>query len=319
VKKMSDILVIDESNFKEIKSLNGLTDVALNNSLRIEIDMEEIYRYLVTVDGTDKVESLHIGAFSCLKNVEIIKVFPNLRNLFVHGSKITSFDGLEMFRNGSYIDINTGKNTKRDISKISAAPIRSMELYYERLEDFDAVKNCLLLNHLVIAKSPGPDFYVWENVPLNYLGLISYGKFTELSDTASVKTLERLMVGGCQKFERFTGDNSKVKNLTVVTCKKFDVRSLCSLRNLEFLCVNNCAPEIALSELPALPKLRTLWLYTCRVNYDIFDLKKKFPKLEVFWPSRIKKEQAVSLSKANADVVVKYKQQNYVNGCHVPD
>jgi hypothetical protein len=316
---VSDIFEIEESNFKEIKSLNGLTEVELRNRLRIEIDADEMYRHLLTVDGTDKVEFFYIRYDSCLKTLEIIRAFPNLRGLSVGGSAITSLDGLEMFRNGRYININTWKNKKRNIAKISEAPIWAMDLYCETPEDLDAIKNCKLLNHLVISKSPEPDFHAWKDVPLKYLSLGSYGKFTELSDTASVKTLEDIMIGYCGKFERFTGDNSKIKDLTVVSCKNFDVRSLDSFQSLEFLCVNDCASEIALSELPSLPKLRNLQLFTCKVNYDILDLKKKFPKLEEFWPSRIKKDQAVSLSEANADVVFKYKQQKYVNGCLVPD
>jgi hypothetical protein len=318
-RKMSDTFVIDESNFKEIKSLNGLTDIEIYNGLRIEVDSEELYKHLPTVEGIHDVSILCINYNSYLKDLEIIKVFPNLRVLFVHGSKIISLDGLEMFRNGKYIDISTWKNKRRDISKISEAPIRSMDMDYEKPEDFDAIKNCKLLNHLVISKCPEPDFHAWKDVPLKYLSLNSYGKFTELSDTASVKTLEDIMVGYCGKFERFTGDNSKIKDLTVVSCKNFDVRSLDSFQSLEFLCVNHCAPEIALSELPCLPNLNTVHLFTCKVNYDILDLKKKFPKLKLFDPSRIKKDQAVSLSEANADVVFKYKQQKYVNGCHVPD
>jgi hypothetical protein len=92
-----------------------------------------------------------------------------------------------------------------------------------------------------------------------------------------------------------------------------------SLRNLEFLCVNDCAPEIALSELPDLHNLRTLRLYARTVRYDIRNLKEKFPKLEELRSSGIKKEQAASLSEAKVDVAVQYGQMKYVNGCHVPD
>jgi hypothetical protein len=82
-RKMDDRFVIDESDFKDIKSMNGATNVALKNSLRIEADPDELCGHLLTLDGADKVESLHIEAYSCLKNVEILKAFPNLRTMLV--------------------------------------------------------------------------------------------------------------------------------------------------------------------------------------------------------------------------------------------
>lgn len=309
---MSDRFVIDESNFKDIKSVNGQIRVELKNSLGIEADVNELCHHLLTVDGIREVETLNIGYRSCLKNVEIVKAFPNLQCLFLGGHNILSLDGLEMFKKGRYLNISIA-DKKRNIEKISAAPISSITLIYKKIDDLDAIKNCLSLDSLEIEKSPDPDFLAWENVPLNYLHL-TQGKFVELCDISHIKILEYVSVGGCRKFERFTGDNSNVKRLSIVTCKKFDVLCLDSFGSLGYLTINDCAPEISLSDLPDLPNLRFLELFTCKVNYDTYELKKKFPKLELFNPSKITVEQALSLSKANADVTVKKEQKKYLNG-----
>ena len=327
-------VVIDEANFKEIKSLKGLHYVKLDNRLGAEIDINEFSHHLMSLVGVNEVESLSIEYRSCLKTVEIIKAFPNLWTLRVAGHNIISLDGLEMFTKGRRIEISVD-NKKRNIEKISVVPIQRLDLDYMKNADLEAIKNCRSLNWLEIAKSPSPDFGAWENVPLQYLKLWHYGKFTELCDMASVKTLERVMIGACGKFERFSGDNSNIKTLNIdgcskferftdgnlnvetlwiVSCKKFDISSLELLQSLESLMINDCASEIALSALPSLPRLRSLQLWTCRVNYDIVDLKKKFPRLELFHPSEITAEQAISLSMNSADVIIKSNQKQYLNG-----
>ena len=308
------ILEIEEPNYKEIKSMKGYTYIELSNGLGVAIDTNELYNYLATIDGTSEIEHLKIGYESCLENVEIIKVFPNLKGLHVSGRNIMSLDGLEVYK-GECLNIDT-VTRKRNIEKISSVPIKRLFFYHEKANDFEAISHCHSLEWLEISKSPAPDFYEWRNVPLGYLKFMQ-GKFTELHDMAHVKTLKEIMLGDCRKFERFTGDNSNIESLTIVGCKRFDVRSIDSLQGLEYLCINDCAHEVALSDLPYLPNIRFVKLLSSKTNPDIYDLKKKMPKLEYMLISKMANEQVILLSEANADVAIEKKGKRYLNGVFV--
>jgi len=307
---MSNELVIDESKYKEIKSVTGQTQIELRNSLGIEVGVNELCNHLLTVDGIHAVETLYIGYSSGLKNAEIVKAFPNLQRLFIGGKNIITLDGLEMFK-GRFIDIQL-EHKRRDIAKISAAPIQSLNLVYKKPDDFTAIGNCRSLNDLSIYKNPSPDMLAWKDVPLSHLRL--EGNFTELSNLSFIKTLKIIYVMYCRNFERFTGDNSNIKHIVVQNCRKFDLHSLDTFQNLEYLDITSCAPEISLASLPDLPSLRFLDFLACKVIYDTYELNRKFPKLEVFDPKKITAEQAVFLSKANAGLTVKCNYKDYING-----
>jgi len=145
--------------------------------------------------------------------------------------------------------------------------------------DFEAIGKCSSLKWLEIYKSPSPEFYEWRNVPLDYLKLMR-GNFPELGNIGQLKPLDRFMVAGCRKFERFTGENSSVRWLEVYSCRHFDTRSLNTLQGLEHLTIDDCASEIVLSDLPEHPTICTLGLSSCKVHADVDDIKKIMPMLE---------------------------------------
>jgi len=303
--KLGKRIEIDESNFKLIDSLGtveGSDRLCIGNeSEDIETDATSLYNHLKNLEGANRVEALHIEWSSRLRDIMIIKAFPNLRFLHVWGHNIVSLAGLEWFEKGEYIDIDTGKNHKRVIDEISHVPIQRISLNYGKKEDYEAIGKCLSLNNLDINKGPSPDFYKWRNVPLEHLRFEG-GKFTELSDVGCLKALKDIMVMRCRTFERFVGDNSSVRNLTIHGCKRFDILSLSSLQGLETVWIHSCAPEISLSDLPDHSTLRGILFNSCKVNVDVYDIARRMPRLEDITIPKLKKEQEQLLSQANPNI-----------------
>ena len=96
--KIGKRIKIDESNFKVLKTLDMIGEednIYLNNdSEDRETDEKDLFDHLKALKGAGRVKSLYIGALSQFKNVEVVKAFPNLRCLWVHGKDILSLDGL---------------------------------------------------------------------------------------------------------------------------------------------------------------------------------------------------------------------------------
>ncbi len=222
---------LNESKFSEIKSIGNFNAMELNNDLNVDVDVNDLCNYLKSLNGIDKITALSINPTSHLKNVEIIKAFPNLKVLYVYGNKIKSLDGIEWFYKGDYIDINICENPERDILKISDSKLKKICLYYQNKEDFDAIANCHFLTEIYITHCISPDFYKWRNVPLEYIKF-SQCDFKELGNMSYVKTLKSVTVAGCNKFERFIGNNSSVNCITIVGCKNLDLNSLNTFKKI---------------------------------------------------------------------------------------
>jgi len=300
---LDDFVYIDESEFESVSTLGGKESVEIGNDSGGEIDEEAFYDYLINLDGSDRIETLEIIGNSQLKNLEIIKAFPSLRILTVWGNSIASYDGMEWFKNGEFLKIDSNKNRRRDIEKIALAPISRMYLDYVKSADFEAIGKCHNLQMLEIVKSPSPDFQEWRNVPLDYLKFIQ-GKFTELSDTGYIKTLRTLVVAGCRSFERFIGDNSSALLVDIISCKNFDISSINVLQRVKYVTVVDCAKEIALSDIPAHPSIRKLTFLSTKVSFDSFEFEKKMPNIEKIVIEKMTKEHEQLLRKANPNIYI---------------
>ncbi|MEX2414583.1 MAG: hypothetical protein WD424_00450, partial [Paenibacillaceae bacterium] len=272
-----------------------------SNSLGIEVDSIALADYMSTVEGISQIQSLSISYSSLLKDLKVVKAFPNLRYISVYGYQITSLDGLEWFQHGEYIDITTEKNRRRSITKISDAPIKRMSLHFARSEDLDDIAECLTLNYLEIFRSKDLEFSKWNRVPLESLG-IKQGKFKELGNTAAIISLKDISVLGCRSLERFTGNNNRITRLLIDNCKKLDLQTIQTFQGLETLIVNGNPNEIGLTEIGELKQLKSLTLIMCNVRIDTSNLKRYFPRLEKLHISNMKKEQAIELSQSNPDI-----------------
>jgi len=140
---MSQELVIDEARFTEISHIDAESDsLKISNSSNIEVDVEALIAHLHQVKGIDQIEDLTINYNSSLKNLSVLRAFPNLRSLFVYGQYIKSLEGIEWFSKGEYIQIQTHRNRRRDISHLAQTPIKHIDLYVERAEDLLAIAGC---------------------------------------------------------------------------------------------------------------------------------------------------------------------------------
>ncbi len=302
ITRMTLELIIEESNFHDLKGIEpGYDSIEFTNRLGIEVNSDALVDYLGTVEGTGQIQSLSIDWCSLLKDLKVIKAFPNLRYLNVYGYQITALDGLEWFQQGEFIHIWTESNHRRRISKISEAPIKRLILQYARAEDLEDIAECLTLNDLELSRSRDLDFSKWTRVPLESLSL-KKGKFKELGNTTDVSSLKWIWVLGCRNLERLTGDNSKIIRLLIDNCKKLDLRTIQTFQGIESLIVNGNPNEIGLTEIGELKQLKSLSLINCNVQVDTSNLKRHFPRLEKLHISNMKKEQAIELSQSNPDI-----------------
>ncbi|NOU71801.1 hypothetical protein GC098_10275 [Paenibacillus sp. LMG 31458] len=298
-------LKVEESNFRDLKRIElDYDSIEFTNRLGIEVDSTELSDFMGNVEGIGQIETLSINFSSQLKDLEVVRAFPNLRNIAVYGYQITSLDGMGGFQQGEYIKISTeSKNRRRRIAQISQAPIKRMSLQFARPEDLDAIGECVTLNSLDLFRSMDLDFSKWKRVPLESLGLMQ-GKFKELGNTAQVESLSNMRVLGCRNLEWFTGDNSRITRMVIEGCKKLDLRTLQSFQNIEALIVNGNSNKVALNEIGELKQLKSLWLIDCNVQVDISNLKHQFSRLEELQISNMKNEQVLELSQLNTGVIV---------------
>lgn len=161
----------------------------------------------IIVDGSAPPETLDMSG---IDSVIIAKCNNNLfRNEQIDSENVPSFQGLEHLNTAKFISVNTGKNKRRSLERLTCThTLQSMSIEYGNIGDYDAISRCISLSNLAIGRGPAPNFKSWSKLPLTVLKFWNYCSFTELEDMAYLSKLSNVMIGACQKFERFRGDNS---------------------------------------------------------------------------------------------------------------
>lgn len=275
-----------------------------SNDLLQSVNFDELINHLCKIKGLNQIQSLIIGHSSQLKNLKVIRAFPNLRYVSVYGLELLTLDGLEWFKHGEYMEINTGTHHKRRITQISSAPLKRLVLYCSRSEDIVDISQCISLTSLDLFLTKEIDFSRWSLIPLDSLGIMR-GKFKQLGNTMEITTLRRMRILGCRKLEEFIGDNSGVTWMIIEGCKELDLRSVRTFHNIESLIVNGSKKHFSISEIGELNKLKSLWLDNCNMEIDIFNLSQQFPKLNELFVGNIQTEQAMKLREQNPNVQIK--------------
>lgn len=299
---MSEELEIDETNYKEIISIDESCDsLKISNEAELVMDEQSFIEYWRTVEGTEHIESLTINYNSSLKDVRLLSAFPNVKYLILYSRRLTSLEGIEWFAKGEYINIQTYKNRRRSITLLPQSQVDRINIDVERPEDLSAIAECRHLTALGLAKSMQLDLTTWSKVPLDTI-TFRRGKFKDLGETASITSLNDIRVLGCRSLERFVGDNSRITRLIAVNCKKLDLRTISTFEGIEVLIVNSCTNEMNLTEIGGLIHVKHIDFILCNVQVDLIDLKEYFPSLESLHISKMKKEFGLQLKQLNPDV-----------------
>ena len=302
---MTTKLELNEAQFTHLMSIEShCTSVEISNSLEMEVDAEALIKHLKQVTGTDRIEKLIINYNSSLEDLSILQAFTNLKILYVYGQYIKTFDGIEWFTKGEYIQVQTHRNRRRDISKLSQTKVERMDIYVERMEDYLSAANCENLKKIELYHSAiEPDFIEWKKSSVEEMSFKSC-KFKEMGDTALVSRLTKLNVRGCRSFERFKGDNSNIKRLEVDNCRKLDMSTLRTFSGAEALLANSCTQEFNLTDIGRLENVKHLSFMLCNVEVDLINLKDYYPNQESLHISKIKKDFGLQLKRLNPDIKI---------------
>lgn len=301
---MSQELELEETRFRELTHIDAQYDsLILSNELDIKVDAEALTQHLQQIEGIDRVKTLTIGYNSSLNDLGVLRAFANLKGLFVYGQQIKSFNGIEWFTKGKYIQIQTHRNRRRDISRLSETKVETMDLFVERMEDFSAVAGCKYLKQIDIFHSVKPNFELWKNMKAETVSFKSC-KFKELGNLSIVPNLNDISVRGCRSLEQFKGDNSNIKRLEVDSCKKLDLSTLTTFEGVEVLIVNSCTKEMNLKEIRGLKYVKIVDFILCNVEVELISLKEYFPNIESLHISGMKREYGLQLKQLNPDVQI---------------
>lgn len=311
-------LEIEEWKVLRLKSIDErYNTLALGNRAGKQIDDAAIRDRLASIPGIKGIKSLIIQPSSMLKNLSILEAVPALEKLKLYGLRLRVLDGLQWFRHGWFIKIDTDKNRDRKIDKIAETKITKFVLHFGNPEDLDAIGRNSTIRELILGRSPNLLLDRWRGLPIESMTL-SGGVLDKLADTTHIHSLRKLILTDCRKLERFEGNNGNVTWMVIQTCNRLDFRTISTFSGVQSLGVVNIKNEVLLSAFAGLSQLRTLDLLKCKVRVDVMDIKSSAPALREIRITGLKKDQAIALSKANSGVVATNGVWSYENGILVP-
>lgn len=309
-------LIVEEYNLKSIDYIGEQYDtLELKNSIGIEVDELEMKEALLRISGISRIKTLHVLYNSKVKNLLFIEALPELETINLSGRKFITLDGVEWFKKGKSIVIETNNNRKRSIAKIADTKINHLYLQWAKPEDFEVISRCNYINSMTLTKCPRITFSNWQNLPITDMMVVS-SAIDNISDTATVATLKRLTLA-CRNLERFSGDNGMITLMIIMNCHKLDFRTINTFSKIKHLIIHDIKNVIHFSSFKELPLLNTLSFVNCKIDFDLMDLKNTAPDLEKIWiQGTINKDEAKKLSLMNRDVLIRNGVWQFMNGVY---
>lgn len=309
---MNGEVEIDEADAASARIPPGCDALALANRGGQEVDDESLRAALAALEGIGGIRSLVVRPSSRLRRLRFLGALPALETLQLHGLALESLDGLADFRRGRMLEVDTGRNRRRDLARLPEAAIAKLVLRWARPDDLDAIGGSRSIRELVLSGCPRLPLERWGQVPIEMLSLHG-GTIDLLADAGRVGPLRSLSLRGCTKLERFAGDNGNVTWMVVQVCKRLDVRSIASFGGLEFLRIVGLGSPAPLSAFASLGRLRRLALRECAVAVDVADLA-GMTSLEELEIATLDRAGAEQLSRANPALLVRTRRAAYRGG-----
>ena len=312
---MKNKTIVDGSVSPELLDMSGVDSIVIENGNNCSFQNEQVEKYIERMKLKERIKTLEISLGVELRNLEVLKYFPNIEKFFIRSETVQSFQGLEHLKNAKALGVNTGKNKKRCLDELACySTLLAMSLEFGNWGDYEAIGKCTSLTNLDIGHGPSPDFKSWHKLPVSFLKFWNYCNFSELDDMAYLSNLSSVMIGACQKFERFRGDNSGVKELTIEGSKHFDIASLRTCPSIEKLRILGSIPILHIDEFPILKKVKIVEIVDVKIDVGSLELESKMPSLKTIYFTKGAKDDIISLSKNNSNVLVCKNGRGYFDG-----
>lgn len=307
-------LIVDESDLSALAAAKQCPDtIVFKNTKNMDVDRQELSRAISAIPGVQQATSLVVAVSSHLTDLSTIEGLSGIVNIQVNGSRIETLDGIAKFHNARYLNVDTGRNRKRDVAGIADAPISKLSLQYAKPRDFEAIAASPTIAHLELGASPRPPLASWSQVPISVLSL-SRGTFNEVGDTAAVGTVTKLVLLACRRLEALVGDNGNVKWLVIQGSERLRLDTISSFAGLESVYVAGGRGELSLSALAGMSALTEASFEKCKVEVDVENLSVMFPRLTGLHVASLGEAAALRLSRMNPGVLFSTGRAAFRNG-----
>jgi Leucine-rich repeat (LRR) protein len=313
-----ELFLEEWDDFSRIRTNASTSSVILSNSEEKPVNGPALARRLASIRGINRIRTLRVDRSSRVTDLDFLHVMPNLQRLFIYGRRLETLEGLESVINLQFVEIDTGRNSKRSLEAIRGAQITKLSLWWATPTDTDAVAGSTSLRELELTGCRELSPPSLREVPLEHLRL-ERAKMTELANLSAIRRLESLFILNCSELRRFQGDNSGIKTVVVEACNRIEVASIRTFGDVETLHLVSIKHEIPLAALGKLDKLRSLSIQDSRLKVDVKDLTARLPQLEELWADTLRKHQLIELSEANPTVVIQNGAYAFRNGHSIED
>jgi len=302
----------DESTSKLPPVTAEGASVVLKNSTGDAVDAQRLEARIAATRGVERVTRLHVHPSSQISNLGFLRALPSVESLNVEGLQLQTLDGIDGFRRGRSLRIDTGRNKSRELVALASRSLEKLDLAYSKPSDLISVARMRGLRELMIGNCPPLEMSMLAALPLEVLQLFG-GTLEVLADTSSIPTLRQLTLFGCNKISRFEGNNCAVTWMVVQRCPSVDWRTITTFSALEHLTIVS-GKNIRLAHFAGMPALKNLSFQNCKFEPEPLNLKDKAAGLEEIFVSSLKGEVAAALSAANPGVLISTNKGSFRDG-----
>lgn len=315
---MKDELILNENdNFSDTVIGKSIDSLFIAGTKGKAVADDEFANRLECIKGLARIRILRIERDSRLRNLQFIKLMPNIEEVFLYSARLESIDGLEQLKKVRFLEVDFGNKKRRILTALQIANVEKLSIWSPSRSDIENIASSATIQDLEFFRCKGAlELERLRSLPLKYIRL-EKGEFDELGDFTHLSELESLILIGCRNLRRFRGINHSLEVLIIESCNNIDVTSIQVFKGLKSLDLVGIKQMVPLSAFTGSAKLCNLSFQRCRVDVDKSELRAELPMLGELWISGLKKGQIVELSKSNPDVVVSNGRYTYRNGSEI--
>ncbi len=275
---------ITSKNVSTFRMLDKAIDsIIVSDEIDSRFDELAFINELKKIQWLKKIKRLTISHNSTLRNLNILECFPALRKLSVYSYSIENFDGIQYFINGEYIEIDTGKNKKRNITALKYVKIKKINLRYANANDILVIGDMITLKDIMIINAEKINIGTWGRLDLDSLQLIN-GSFEKIQGKNVLKKIKALTISKNKYFTEFKELGGYVKLLIIQYCPNMIIESLDTFKGIENLIIIDNEGEIFYNSIMKLEKINNIKILGKRLKIldpILIDKDKNIPQISI--------------------------------------
>jgi hypothetical protein len=282
----------------------SIETLRIYNTAHNKLLKAELLEVIGNISNLDRIKVLHISGRFDIDDCEIVKLFPNIKCMWLGAEKLSSLKGLEYAKQLMYLELLMKRGHKTNIEAISNTNITSIRIEHPTNLDLKVLAQCDKLRNIELVNCDEVDLELLNKSLVEELQIVNATNQT-IGHFGNLAKLKSLCIAYCKNLNKITNINPNINEIWIETCNKLDMNSISQFTNTTTLTLKKCKNQIDLNILNFLEKLHYVNIQVCNIDVTKKVILDKLHSLKEVVVSKISDDNLIRISKDNPSIIFK--------------